>query len=125
MPPQPDPSAVDRLAKVAARLGSDFAGEQAAAATLGTGILAGFGMSWTDLVARAFQAAPQIPPRASRPAPQPPHAELARAAMRHQERLTGWERQFLADVALRARLTPKQHAVLTEIVAKLRASSAA
>lgn len=122
MPPRPDSATVDRLAKVAARLGSNFAGEQAAAATLGSGILAGFGLTWQELVQRAFQTAPQLPPRVYGPAAMPPHTQLARAAMRYPERLTIWEREFLTDISHRPRLTAKQGLVLQNIVHKLRRS---
>lgn len=50
----PDRKTVSRLAAVCARLGSDFDGERAAAGLLATRILADAGISWSDLITRAF-----------------------------------------------------------------------
>jgi hypothetical protein len=127
MPPQPDSATVDRLAKVAARLGSDFAGEQAAAATLGTGILASFGLTWQELVQRAFQV--PVPTRATASSPAAPargtHAATALWALGFRDLLTDREAAFLADIARRRSLTPRQTSWLNDITAKLHARGAA
>ena len=116
MPPRPDPSAVDRLAKVAARLASDFDGERAVAAALGTGILASFGLDWQQLVQRAFQApVPTTPAPARRT-----HVAMALWALGFSDLLTDREAAFLADISRRRSLTPKQASWFNDIVAKLR-----
>jgi len=122
MPPRPDSAAVDRLAKVAARLGSSFDGERATAAALGTGILAGFGVTWQELVQRAFQA--PVPTAPAAPTARGTHAATASWALGFRDLLTDREAAFLADIARRRSLTPRQTSWFSDIVARLRAGGA-
>ncbi len=117
---RPDPSTVNRLAKVTARLASSFDGERTTAAAVASRLLADLGLGWQDLVARAFQA----PPSAPALPPQVPHAAAVRWASQYKDRLTDRERKFLADIGRCRRISAKQAAWLADIVAKLRQGGA-
>ncbi len=110
-----DPSTVNRLAKVTARLASSFDGERANAAALASRLLADCGLSWEQLVTRAFQAPSptvQLPTRA-------PHVAEAQWALRFPSLLDEWEHGFLANVGRFRRLSPKQRASLDGILRKI------
>ena len=115
MTPELHPRAADRLTKLCGLLTSSHDGERANAAALASRLLTDCGLTWADLVARAFQA-PQPP------AQLPPHAQHIRDvqwALRFQNRLTDRERKFLTDIGRCRRISAKQAAWLDGIVRKL------
>ena len=107
-----DTSVATKLAKIAGLLGSDQDGERSAAAWHATKLLQAHGLSWLDVFT------PALPP------PQPPlhapHVAAVQWALQFPDRLSPWERRFLADIGRRYRLSAKQAAALDGIVAKLR-----
>ena len=93
----PDRTA-QRLAAVCARLASDFDGERAVAARLASHMLTAAGLTWQELVSRAFAvpAARQKPPRetAYRQTDHEAALQVYRDLLASVE-LNGWEQHFL------------------------------
>ena len=107
-----DPSVVARLSKIAGLLGSDHDGERSTAAWHATKLLQAHGLCWADVFA------PALPP--PQPSLRAPHVAVAQWALQFHNRLTPWERKFLADIGRCHRISAKQAAALDGIVAKLR-----
>lgn len=109
-----------RLAHVLGLLGSPHAGERDAAALAADRLVRGKGLSWADVLER-----PATPSSAS-PAWPPQYQSSATVDLRTcKERLdllTAWERQFVASLAQRRKISVKQHSILADIVCKVRAS---
>jgi hypothetical protein len=116
-----DPSAADKLVKVCGLLASDHDGERAAAARQAVKMLQAAGLTWGDII-RPAQPVP--PPLQCSP---PPTGHVAQAwwAQRFPDSLTQWERKFLADIARRHSLSPKQASSLSSILRRLQAEDAA
>ena len=108
-----DPSVVARLSKIAGLFGSDHGGERSAAAWQATRLLQAHGLTWADVFA---------PAQSVRPAAQAPHVAEAQWALTFHDRLTAWERKFLADIIGRRRLTARQEKVLHDVLDKVRRS---
>src|SRR4051812_42248162 len=117
MPGGLDPSLATKLAKICGLLGSDQDGERSAAAWHATRLLRTHGMTWADV----FKPAPATQTQHSRA----PHASQAEWALRFQDRLSEWERTFLAGICRRQSLSARQAAALGGILQKLRQGGAA
>ncbi|MFL5518787.1 MAG: hypothetical protein ACJ8DJ_21735 [Gemmatimonadales bacterium] len=106
---------VRKLGAVCGMLGSNYAGERAAAADAATKLLRGHGLTWRDVVDRAFAIAPTQP---APPAP-PPWQQKAAVCECHPHRLSEWEREFVTTLRrwLREPST-KQRAVLSRLYLK-------
>ena len=112
-------SAGDRrkLIGILGRLGSDHAGERAAAGLLATRLLQSTGMSWSNLLSSTSALSP--PPR--RPDDELDWRKQLEACMQRPELLTAWERNFVASVrAWRGTPTIKQQATICRIAMELR-----
>ncbi len=116
MSPDLHPRVADRLAKLCGLLGSDHEGERANAAALASRLLKDCGLSWAELVARAFQPRPEPAPS---PAEGPAHFAEAQWALRFPALLDDWEHGFLANIGRFRRLSPKQRASLDGILRKI------
>ncbi len=130
---RPDPSVASKLAKICAMLTSSHGGERANAAALASRLLTDCGLTWQQLVERAFQAPqPTVrppashPPRRHRPAPQPPapNDEARVLAVRLLERphlLNSWERNFVYSILYQTSpYTTLQRAKLAKVCADCR-----
>jgi len=106
------PKAAERLAKMAGMLGSNHAGERAAAAAAATRLLRAHGLTWREVL--LLQAVP--------PARPDPGADdwrgAAAACLARPDLLTQWEARFLRDLLAFPRVSPKQAATLDGIVAR-------
>jgi hypothetical protein len=96
-----------RLVKILALLGSDQAGERAAAATTAHRIVAAKGLTWAAVISPG-PAIKQLPERGTWRA-------TARACLAQQGSLRPWETGFLRDLAQFRRLSVKQRYLLKEI----------
>lgn len=114
MPATPTARAVERLVRLAGMLGSDFEGERANAAALATRALQAHGLTWRELVERAFAHRP-----APEPVPRPPRsgpAHLARWLLNQPGDWSEWERKFLANLsAWHGAPTAKQLGILQRL----------
>jgi hypothetical protein len=117
----------EKLAKVCGLLASDFPGERANAAAMATAMLVDMGMTWADLVGRAFQEKPakvKREPRKRRersttPAPFTPQPEMVDFLTKYADDLTDWERKFLISLGIaRRHLSERQLEVLWRIGCK-------
>ena len=113
----------DRLAKLLGMLGSDHAGERAAAGLQAHRLVQQHKLTWPDVL-----APPALPPpgttRSCRSWVEPVGPqEMAATCLRWAEILTVWETEFLKTVGGMSprQLSQKQIAVLEWIVAKCRA----
>jgi len=111
-----------RLSKIAGRMGSEFDGERAVAAQMATKLLRDAGLTWEDVISAPV-----------RPAPRPPRrhwrgglvgAALAAQCATFPEALSAWERDFLASVSRRWKLSDKQRRTLNIIAQKVRVFAA-
>ena len=112
-------SEIRRLIALLGLLGSDHHGERANAGALATRILRTKGLQWADLICPAIAFTP--PPL---PEPERPYAwrKQALRCMGDADRLTVWEREFLASILDRGRQrlpTARQLEVLDAISANL------
>ena len=110
-----------KLVGVLGMLGSNHAGERDAAAQLANRMIRGAGLTWGELIAVPEPGLKYEPPP-YRPPPAPPLGwrELARRCAAYPLWLSPWEREFLAGLPRRVRLSGKQAAVLDRIAAHLR-----
>lgn len=106
----------EKLAAVLGMLGSDHAGERAAAALIAARIAREAGLTWSELLAGSAEK-PATPTRTH------PHwREMLAAARRHPERLSEWERRFIASIGGEQRsLSRKQWAILARLFNKVAA----
>ena len=110
----------EKLAAVLSMMGSQHDGEVLNAARLAEKIRRSAGLSWSDLLTGAPTTTDRpLPPPPSR---QPQWREMLAECRRRPEALTDWERQFVASVAQRGSLSPRQLATLADIARKARAS---
>jgi hypothetical protein len=116
------PDAAAKLVKILGMLGSDHDGECIAAARQATRLIKSYNATWERVLAPP-QLAPTLPPRPQNYAVA--HVAAARHALQYAGHLTAWEAAFLHSITERRRLSPKQEATLTEILAKLRMAGAA
>lgn len=102
-----------RLVGILGRLGSDYDGERAAAGLLASRLLRDKGLTWLDLLGKGQ----------SREAPYRNQASNGGLGLclRHIERLTPWEQQFVRLLAMRSQCSQKQNEVVRKLVLKLRA----
>jgi hypothetical protein len=127
-----DPKAAARLAKVLGLLGSEHAGERAAAAATADRLLRENGWTWADFAAAALTAAPGpaqgAGDAAAARAPEPPADPRDRAAW-VLERLpdaTAKERDFLASLtAWSSAFSAKQMSWLDALAARAMAGRSA
>ena len=108
-----DERIIGRLENLCAMLASPNGGERANAAAMATKMLASFGLSWRDLVGRAF---PRTMAMAGREL-----LNLYRELLQWNG-LTSWEREFVADLHRKqlVSLSVKQQACMEKIVRKYR-----
>ncbi len=96
----PDAKILTKLSAICARLASYHAGERAASALLATRILADAGITWADVIARAFEPRVSSPQRAQR-FYRTPDKEAWLDVLREllaQTWLNAWERNFLTGL---------------------------
>jgi hypothetical protein len=115
-----------KLAGILGMLGSEHDGEVLAAARMAERLRREMGATWHDLIAcppEPETSRRSDPPRPSRP--QAPHwrATVARCRAR-PDRLSDFERRFLASLAGFRTLSPKQATVLVGIAERLDAEDA-
>ena len=108
------PDALRRLVGVLGMLGSDAAGERAAAALLANRLVKDHGLQWSDLIG----AAPASPRQAG-PGPTPDGAADLALCLRHLGVVTAWESNFLQSIQRRRR-SFKQMEILRGIASDLR-----
>jgi len=104
-----DPAMADKLARICGMFGSDHDGERASAAAMADKIVRAHGLSWFDVIS------PQLSVSDSTV------AEKIAFALANIGALSMWERGFLYSVNGKRKLSPKQLAVLDEILAKAQA----
>jgi hypothetical protein len=103
-------SDLDKLTKLCGLFSSDFEGERANAAALADRLLRSHGLRWVDVL-----SASRLPP------PDPPAWQSTVAACRARpDRLSAWERDFLAELATyRHPPSGKQADILARIAARV------
>jgi hypothetical protein len=113
----------DRLIAILGMLGSDFDGERASAALMASRLLKNAGLVWADVV-----VVPQIGSRQERqrhgpsdPFPGRSWYDIAARCGEYPQYLDAWELEFIEGLRRFPRLSPKQFAKLSTIVARLRA----
>jgi hypothetical protein len=104
-----------RLVKLLGMLGSDFAGERAAAGQMADQLVRGLGLTWGDVVAQK-----ERPPVGIgsfwRPRPwKLSHQALALTCLDTAYPWTDWERAFLTTLTWSRRLSPKQETILRRL----------
>ena len=104
-----------KLAKLLAMLGSDHAGERAAAGLLADRLVRSANVTWAAVIAGEATCPPDPSPNAACW-----RADLA-TCRRHLSRLRTWEGRFIEGITGRPSISPRQTAVLAEIAAGLRA----
>jgi hypothetical protein len=111
-----------KLAGVLGMLGSNHAGERDAAAQLANRMIRGAGLTWSELIAVSeLGPNPHRDPPPYRPPPGPASWRgLAWQCAAYPEWLSAWEREFLAGLPHRSRLSAKQAAILDRIAGQLR-----
>lgn len=114
-----DPAAVDRLAKLAGLLGSSFPGEHAVAAEKASQVLKAAGLSWRELVERAFRAPPASTPSLSREPERWKWREIAEDLADGPYRLTSWEVRFIESLLDQDAISERQWAVLRDLARKV------
>lgn len=107
---------VERLGKLLGMLGSEHEGERSAAAAAADRKLRELGLTWEQLVARAFHVA--SPPGQPRPAAAR-HLAATDWLMACWPFLSEWERNFTSSLRAQASLTLRQRAKLGEIVRRV------
>jgi hypothetical protein len=117
-----DPRTLDRLAKLCGMFGSAHAGERANAARMADELVRVSGVTWFDVIRvnKAAVADDELVPY--------DHAErLTRFAVKHAHVLTPWEANFAHSLHEQCwrRFSPKQRAVLDNIVEKIIAKTGA
>jgi hypothetical protein len=109
----------ERLAKLLGMLGSEHDGEVVTAARHADALVRRAGLTWPDVVA-ANDAQPELDNVGFGV------ANEIRFCLLHRDRLTEWERSFLASIRHQtAPLSARQHNSLNRIVDKLRARAEA
>lgn len=110
------PKDVDKLAAIVGLLTSDHAGEQAAAADKATQILRSYGLTWRQLIERAFAVVEEQHQH------RPSDLRVIVAECLRSSRLTDWERRFLVGIGdlYLDELSEKQVRVLDGIHDKVR-----
>lgn len=106
------PDEQTRLISILGMLGSDFAGERAAAELLATRLLKDHGLRWKDVIGG--------PPRHEKPRMADYSSRDLGLCLRHLTSVAEWEQEFCRSLAMRPRLSPKQVEVVQKIAAKLR-----
>ena len=106
-----------RLVKLCGLLGSDHDGERANAAFMATKLLRMNDMTWADLVARAMLPAPSAPMPHWSTVPKTEEEWSTAIRARCWDRLTHWEKDFLASILQRDRwpLSERQRGVLDKL----------
>lgn len=112
----------NRLAKVCELLTSSHPAERAVAADKASAILDAAGMTWTDLVGKAFRPAYEIeqPDRASTKFGMSASI-LVRELAKHKRELSEWEREFVSNLkrfGANVTLSDKQWAVVIRLAIK-------
>lgn len=111
-----DHAATDRLIKVLGPLGSDHAGERAAAGAKAHALLRSHGLTWREII-----QAPPIVPQLESP-DDPDWRRMAETCKAHRRGLNPRERKFiLAIIKWRTTPSPKQMIWLVNIFERLTA----
>lgn len=106
------PSSLDRFVKICGYLGSDSAGERAAAAAKATELLRLHKMTWEEAVRPKVELAVL---RDSFEYVDSDWRSIALAASRQPLLLSEWERNFVASLLQRRSLSLRQHEILEKI----------
>jgi hypothetical protein len=116
------PAERNRLIAILGMLGSDFDGERASVALMASRLLKNAGLVWADVV-----VVPQARPRQERPRHDPSDPfpgrswyDIAARCGEYPQYLDAWELEFIEGLRRFPRLSPKQFAKLSTIVARLR-----
>ncbi|MCB8878272.1 hypothetical protein [Acidisoma silvae] len=99
------------MAAILGRLGSDQAGEVAAAAHMASAMLNRNGLTWADLLA------PDVPPAESE---EDGWRALVVSNLQYPGLLSDWEKRFLQQLLNRKRISPRQWQKVTQIAEQLR-----
>jgi hypothetical protein len=117
------PAERNRLIAILGMLGSDFDGERASAALMVSRLLKSAGLIWADVV-----IVPQTGPHRERPRHDPSDPfpgrswyDIVARCGEYPQYLDAWELEFIEGLRRFPRLSPKQFAKLSTIVARLRA----
>ena len=120
------PADRSKLAAVLGLLGSPHQGERDAAALAADRLVRGRGLDWADVLGSVE------PPGARRfaPPPSPPtyygpvadHLGNLATCGQRPDLLTGWEKAFVAGLAQRRTVSPRQREILAEMAAKVRSA---
>jgi hypothetical protein len=110
-----DPRLADRLAKLLGMLGSDHAGERAAAGLKASELLKANRLTWRDVVAIAAGGADKSVSTEQ----EDDIADKIRFAVERIDLLNSWERGFITSIQGRTYLSDKQERKLDEILDKL------
>jgi hypothetical protein len=112
----------DKLARLLALLGSNFAGERDAAGLAAHRLVSGAGLTWQQALTPSIAApAASSKPRAQpEPEPEDDWRALAKNCLNYSRLITAWECEFLEGLPRFPRLSERQDAVLQKIAAKLR-----
>lgn len=106
----------ETLARVLGLLGSSFDTEALAAARMAERLRLASGLTWQDLLSDTSSPTERpIPP----PRHQPRWRDLMAKCQRRAERLSPWERDFLAGIACQSGLSTRQRACLERIATKI------
>jgi hypothetical protein len=123
------PAIADRLVKIAGLLASDQPGEVVAAARQATRLLREHDCTWGELLQPIVLPQPASPTRPRHhPAPRYEHVDwraAAAACLRRSDLLSDWEHRFVADLRGFQRLSPKQTAILVQLIERVRAAGGA
>src|SRR5690348_2846561 len=108
----------ERLAKLLGLLGSNHDGEVLAAARQAERLRSAAGVTWADIIS------PTVPATKGLLWPEST-SEAIELAIDNAQRLSDWDRQFIASIARRDNLSAKQMAVLARIVRTIMAARVA
>ncbi len=117
-------SLIERLAKLLEMLGSEHAGERAAAGAKAHGLLRSHGLTITQVLTAPRLGAPVAEIRQK---PMFKNAAVARAAadlLAEPDLLVDWEFRFLRSMAARTAFTEKQQGKVAEILERIRRRAA-
>ncbi len=118
------PADRSKLARVLALLGSDQPGEVAAAARAADRLVRGRRLDWQDVLGGGVRGGSGAFRPTSGPTPNAfsDHFGDLAACDQRLDLLTSWERQFVASLAQRRKISSRQREVLLEIAARVRAA---
>jgi hypothetical protein len=110
-----DTRTIERLTKLLGMLGSEFAGERAAAGAKVEQLRRDLGMTWAELLQSVAPPEPELGEREI-------NSDDLNVALANPDALTAWELDFVQSISrYYSALTPKQAACLARLANKARA----